>query len=165
MKLEHQSRNLLAATKSKAKLNEFLVPQEFHFPLSDPLQDLLILSIGILGQLSAKELTTSITWDSVNNDEIDSLKRQLVLVAEYFDALHSSGEESEISEYLTLLGASAYYLGEMPVVHLFWLGGLMPRNFTTLPIVISKMHLYMFLRAISRWKIFFYLANIPSSTM
>lgn len=114
MKLEHQSRNLLAATKSKAKLNEFLVPQEFHFPLSDPLQDLLILSVGILGQLSAKELTISIAWDSVNNDEIDSLKRQLVLVAEYFDALHSSGEESEISDYLTLLGASAYYLGEMP---------------------------------------------------
>ncbi|MYM88929.1 DEAD/DEAH box helicase [Rugamonas sp. FT82W] len=114
MKLEHQSRNLLAATKSKAKLNEFLVPKEFHFPLADPLQDLLILSVGILGQLSAKELTTSISWDSGVNDEIDSLKRQLILVAEYFDALDSSGEEDEISDYLTLLGAAAYYLGEMP---------------------------------------------------
>lgn len=114
MKLEYQSRNLLAATKSKAKLNEFLIPQEFHFPQPDALQDLLILSIGILGQLSAKELNTSISWDDANDDEVDSLKRQLVLVAEYFDALDSSGVEKEISEYLTLLGAAAYYLAEMP---------------------------------------------------
>ena len=114
MKLEHQSRNLLAATKSKAKLNEFLIPEEFHFPQKDALQDLLILSIGILGQLSALELKTPISWEVSIDSEIDALKRQLVHVAEYFDALDMTGVENEISDYLTLLGAAAYYLADMP---------------------------------------------------
>ena len=114
MKLEYQSKNLLAATKSMAKLNEFLVPKEFHFPQADSLQGLLILSIGILGQLSALELNRPISWSDTVNSEVEDLKRQLILVAQYFDALDMTEAESEISDYLTLLGSAAYYLADMP---------------------------------------------------
>lgn len=114
MKLEYASRNLLAATKARAKLNEFLIPGEFHFALTNPLQDLLILSVGILGQLAAMELRTDISWQSSKDGKIDELKAQLIHVAQYFDNLETTGVESGLSEYLTLLGSAAYYLADMP---------------------------------------------------
>lgn len=114
MKLEYQSRNLLASTKSAAKLIEFQVPAEFHYSNSGPLQDLLVLSVGILGQLSGLELKTGISQNSAIDSEIEGLKRQLIHVAQYFDALDTVGTESEMSSYLILLGSAAYYLAEMP---------------------------------------------------
>jgi POLQ-like helicase len=114
MKLEYQSRNLLASTKSAAKLIEFQVPAEFHYSNSGPLQDLLILSIGILGQLSGLELKTGISQNFAIDSEVEGLKRQLIHVAQYFDALDTTGIESQISSYLIMLGSAAYYLAEMP---------------------------------------------------
>lgn len=114
MKLEYQSRNLLASTKSAAKLIEFQVPAEFHYSNSGALQDLLILSIGILGQLAGLEFNAGVSQNSDIDSEFEGLKRQLIHVAQYFDALDTVGVESKISSYLILLGSAAYYLAEMP---------------------------------------------------
>jgi POLQ-like helicase len=111
MKLERKSKNLLAVTKAKAKMYEFRVAPEYqnlNMP-QDP-QELLILTIGILGELSAIE---SKDFD-VGNSELVLLRKQLILVSQYFDALDLSEINTEISVYLKILGSCAYYLSDMP---------------------------------------------------
>lgn len=108
MKLEGRSKRLLGLSKSTAKLKELEVSDEIHPPLSDDPLALLVLTIGIIGQLA------SLTITERNDDELGGLKDQLVDVAQYFDALDGSGLFDESSLYLRLLGASAYYLADMP---------------------------------------------------
>ena len=57
MKLElgRPSKKMLAITKSKAKMYEFSVEEESHIKLHVNPRELLITTIGILGELSAIE--------------------------------------------------------------------------------------------------------------
>jgi len=108
MKLEARSKRLLGLSKSTAKLKELKISPEIHPPLADDPFALLILTIGILGQLAA------LTVKHEGLEELTGLKTQLVDVAQYFDSLDGSGLIDESSIYLRLLGAAAYYLAEMP---------------------------------------------------
>ncbi|CAI8990325.1 DEAD/DEAH box helicase [Pseudomonas sp. IT-196MI5] len=108
MKLEARSKRLLGLSKSTAKLKELKVSAEMHPPLADDPFALIVLTIGILGQLAA------LTVKDENFAELTSLKEQLVDVAQYFDSLDGSGLLDESSLYLRMLGAAAYYLADMP---------------------------------------------------
>lgn len=109
MKLEARSKKLLAITKSKAKMYEFAIDEEYHIDLPQDPRNLLIVTIGILGELSALESRSS------NNDEYRlQLKSQLITVGQYFDALNLSKIDTDLSTYLKLVGAAAYYLADMP---------------------------------------------------
>ncbi len=55
MKLEARSKNLLAITKSKAKMYEFAIDEAEHIELRQDPNKLLITTIGILGELAAME--------------------------------------------------------------------------------------------------------------
>lgn len=110
MKLESKSNTLLAITKSKAKLYEFGIDEKFHIELPISPANLLITTIGIIGELCASE--ARFYGDKPENFE--ELKKQLVTVGQYFDALNQSKTASEIQNYLLLLGSTAYYLGGMP---------------------------------------------------
>jgi len=50
MKLEARSKNLLAITKSKAKMYEFAIDEAEHIELRQDPNKLLITTIGILGR-------------------------------------------------------------------------------------------------------------------
>lgn len=113
MRLEGKSKKLLAITKSKAKMYEFGIAEEHHIDLPQNPQKLLLLTIGILGELAAlvsrsENLTTEL------QDHFNDLKNQLVSVSQYFDALNHSLVEPELSNYLKLVGSAAYYLADMP---------------------------------------------------
>ena len=108
MKLEARSKRLLGLTKSTAKLKELKVSADMHPPLADDPFALIVLTIGILGQLAALTLKDEAVA------ELTSLKEQLVDVAQYFDSLDGSGLLDESSVYLRMLGAAAYYLADMP---------------------------------------------------
>jgi len=110
MKLESKSNTLLAITKSKAKLYEFGIDEKFHIELPISPANLLITTIGIIGELCASE--ARFYGDKPENFE--ELKKQLVTAGQYFDALNQSKTASEIQNYLLLLGSTAYYLGGMP---------------------------------------------------
>lgn len=110
MKLESKSNTLLAITKSKAKLYEFGVEEQYHIELPISPSNLLITTIGIIGELCASEARLS----DDTADNIEELKNQLVTVGQYFDALNQSRTASGIQNYLLLLGSTAYYLGGMP---------------------------------------------------
>lgn len=108
MKLEARSKRLLGLSKASAKLIELNVRSEMHPPLADSPTDLLILTIGILGRLS------SLVAKGQEDEEFFVLKGQLIDVAQYFDALDNSELLQEVSVYLKVVGAAAYYLADMP---------------------------------------------------
>jgi POLQ-like helicase len=112
MKLEYNSKRVLAVTKSKAKQFEFKLDEQHHSNLAGEPRNLLILSIGILGELASLE--RHIQHEISDNSHYTELKSQLILIAQYFDALDQGSIENENSVYLKLVGASAYYLAEMP---------------------------------------------------
>lgn len=109
MKLEANSKHLLAITKSKAKMYEFDVDDRYHIEIYEDPSKLLITCIGILGELSHLEARRE-----GESTYIDGLKEQLVQVGQFFDALNYSKLEPEISDYLLLVGAASYYLADMP---------------------------------------------------
>tara|TARA_R110002033_G_C3890919_1_gene238827 strand:- start:197 stop:3313 length:3117 start_codon:yes stop_codon:yes gene_type:complete len=111
MKLERSSKIHLAITKSKAKMYEFGVEEEHHINLTIEPQKLLLLTIGILGDLSALEASHLVLGD---NEEYLALKNQLIDVSQYFDSLNNSKLESSSYDYLYLLGSASYYLADMP---------------------------------------------------
>lgn len=112
MKLESSSKIYLSITKSKAKMYEFGVEEEHHINLTIEPQKLLLLTIGILGDLSAIEASHLAQDD--NDEEYLALKSQLIDVSQYFDSLNNSRLESSLSNYLNLLGSASYYLADMP---------------------------------------------------
>src|SRR5690606_41591705 len=92
MKLEFTSRNLLGLARSRAKLQEFSIPSEYHMPLGDDPRRLLVATIGILGELAAIEARLDDNRESYRAQ----LKDQLVLVGQYFDALTESKDRKSV---------------------------------------------------------------------
>ena len=101
---ERQSMNLLAITRAKAKMYEYDIPPEYHITLTTPLTDLVDVTIGMLGELTA----------SLEGINLDEEKYKLIFSARYLDALIGSDAASSDLNYLRLLAASAYYLSSYP---------------------------------------------------
>jgi len=111
MKLEAKSKNVLSITKAKAKMYEFAV-DEIYQKISWTVhpRNLLTITVGILGELAA----IVARYDNVKNAYEKGLIAQLVLVGQYFDSLIQSRLANEMTVYLKIMGAAAYYLAEMP---------------------------------------------------
>lgn len=112
MKFEAPSKKMLAITKSKAKMYEFAIDEESHIALPVDPRKLLVTTIGILGDLSAIEAREEQQVEETDGHE--ELKSELISVGQYFDALIQSHLADEVTLYLKILGASAYYLADMP---------------------------------------------------
>ena len=111
MKLDNRSKNTLAITKAKAKMYEFAVDEAYQkISWKVHPRNLLISTIGILGELAAIEARQ----DNTNTEYYNELKSQLISVGQYFDALIQSRLADEMIVYLKIVGASAYYLADMP---------------------------------------------------
>lgn len=110
MKLEVNSKVILDITRAKAKLYEFGIEEQFHLDMTQNPKRLILLTIGILGELSAAEARSPGSADSYKQE----LQEQLVHVGQYFESLTRSRVTSGVDEYLTLLSSAAYYLADMP---------------------------------------------------
>ncbi|WP_272690277.1 DEAD/DEAH box helicase [Providencia sp. PROV152] len=108
MRFENQSSKLLSITKAKAKMYEFSLDEEHHIHLTESPSKLLLMTIGILGDLCREELSSerNVTLYEQRRGEIRN-------VAKYFDALIGSKLQTEYDYYLCLLGAASYYLADM----------------------------------------------------
>ncbi|EGR0083342.1 TPA: DEAD/DEAH box helicase [Vibrio vulnificus] len=109
MRFESKSSKLLSITKSKAKMYEFGLDEEHHIDLTESPTKLLLMTIGILGDLCREELSSE--KDAAIYEQ---RKAELRNVARYFDALIGSKLQTEYDYYLSLLGAASYYLADMP---------------------------------------------------
>lgn len=110
MKLEVNSKVILDITRAKAKLYEFGIDEQYHLDMTQDPKRLVLLTIGILGELSAAEARSPGSTDSYKQE----LQEQLVLVGQYFESLMTTKVTSGIDEYLTILSSAAYYLADMP---------------------------------------------------
>ncbi|MDA0382939.1 DEAD/DEAH box helicase [Vibrio owensii] len=109
MKFENQSLKLLSITKSKATMYELGLDEQHHHRLEKSPSTLLIMTIGILGDLCREELATARSeW------VYEQRQSELRNVAKYFDALIESKLQSSHNYYLNLLAAASYYLAHMP---------------------------------------------------
>jgi len=114
MKLEKNSVNLLAVTKSKAKMHEFSVPEEHHIELKDNPDKLLVLTLSILGELAQLTIQLNVELSEEDESKYNLLKSQLVNCAHFFDALEQSKLTLNYESYLRVVGSSSYYLSDMP---------------------------------------------------
>lgn len=109
MKPESTSKKLLSITRAKAKMYEFDVPAEYHIRIADNPARLLTLAVGLLGDIAAE-----INSDNENSDRLNELKENLKFSAYFFDAYRQSRLNLELDPYLLILGATAYYLCDLP---------------------------------------------------
>lgn len=109
MKPNLQSKNLLAVTQSKAKMYEYAVPEEDHIQLMHDPATLLSLTIAILGDYAALEASPE-----PDQEKRDELRKTLFFSAQFFDSYIQSRLNTELDNYLLLLGAASYYLCDFP---------------------------------------------------
>ena len=107
MKPENRSKHLLSITRSKAKMYEYSIPQEFHIDIStyDP-SKLYLLTIGLVGDLSSYVIEDNI-------EKIKEIKDELKFSSHFFDAFLQSKLKEEHSNYLKLIGSASYYLCDL----------------------------------------------------
>lgn len=109
MKPESQSQITLSITQSKAKMYEYNVPLNEHInPTIDP-KRLFPLTVGILGDLAA-----NISDGTLTELEVEELRNSLPFSARFFDSFVETRLDSENNDYIRLLGATAYYLCDLP---------------------------------------------------
>ncbi|GAB3051722.1 DEAD/DEAH box helicase [Virgibacillus ainsalahensis] len=109
MKPEKQSKQLLGATRSKAKMNEYGVSEEYHIKLTRDPSMLFSLTIGLLGDLSAH-----LNSDNVDEQYVKELRDKLLFSAHFFDAYLQTNLRTDLDTYVLLLGSASYYLCDLP---------------------------------------------------
>lgn len=110
--IEFRSKSLFYSklVRSKAKMIEFDIPLESHIPISKDAQKSFLVALSIVADTARKYFE-----DYINQKSYDSqLNIQLHNAAEYFDALLLSelGNSDKYQDYIAILGATAYYLGD-----------------------------------------------------
>lgn len=109
MRPEKKSQLLLGVTRSKAKMREYSVPKEHHIAITQDPAKLFTLSIALLGDLSA-----TINREDPDSVLVSKLKNNLLFSAHFFDSYLQSKLNETLEPYLLLLGASSYYLCDLP---------------------------------------------------
>lgn len=106
MQIGSNSKYLLKQTRSKAKMYEYSVPTELHIAVEDKANELLLIAIAAIGNISAEILKENNPYRIVPEDK----KAELEFASHYFDAFLQSELEPHYPQYYLLLGAVAYYL-------------------------------------------------------
>ncbi|HEY4324988.1 MAG TPA: DEAD/DEAH box helicase [Mucilaginibacter sp.] len=99
MKPENQSITLLSVTRSRAKMFEYSVPEQFHISIPKDPAELLLLTVGMLGDYGSLE---------------DGEEGNILFSAQYFDSYVESRLNDNFNNYLLLIGSAAYYLCDLP---------------------------------------------------
>ncbi|WP_456114267.1 DEAD/DEAH box helicase, partial [Streptococcus sp.] len=89
---------------------EFNIPLENHISISEGSHKSFLVALAIVADSARKYFE-----DYINHNHFDPhLKKQLHHAAEFFDALILSelGNADEYRDYIAMLGATAYYLGD-----------------------------------------------------
>lgn len=108
MKPDKESFRVLSMTRAQAKMLEFHTPEKDWIHPDRDLSELLVLTIGILGDIAA-------LVNREGPDSADYLKDQVTLfAAKYFDAYSKSGLRNSDDNYLKLLASATFYLCQMP---------------------------------------------------
>jgi len=106
MLIGSNSKYLLKQTRSKAKMYEYSIPSELHIAVEDNANELLLIAIAAIGNISAEVLIENNPYRTIPADK----KAELEFASHYFDAFLQSKLDPCYPQYYLLLGAIAYYL-------------------------------------------------------
>lgn len=106
MLIGSNSKYLLKQTRSKAKMYEYSVPSELHIAVDENANELLLIAIAAIGNISAEVLNENNPYRIIPTDK----KEEIEFASHYFDALLQSKLDPCYPQYYLLLGAIAYYL-------------------------------------------------------
>lgn len=109
MKPENRSLQLLGVTRSKAKMHEYRVPEDYHIKVARDPARLFTLSIGMLGDLAVQ-----IIEGIADENEFTQQREYLLFSAHFFDSYLQSRLNEDLDSYLLLLGSASYYLCDLP---------------------------------------------------
>lgn len=108
MKPDKESIRVFSMTRSQAKMLEFNTPREDWIHPDRDLSELLVLTIGMLGDIAAMV-------NREGPDSTDYLAENVSLfAAKYFDAYTKSGLNNSNDDFLRLLASATFYLCKMP---------------------------------------------------
>ena len=106
MLIENNSKYLLKKTRAKAKMIEYSIPEDAHIEVEKEVEDLFLLTVSVIGNVSAEIVR--------NPDDIDQIifdnKSSLEFAAKYFDSYFESKLDEASDDFYLLFGATAYYL-------------------------------------------------------
>lgn len=109
MLIESTSKYYLKKVRAKAKMYEYGVPENLHIKVEEQANDLILLSIGIIGDI-ANEI-----WDMGQAPIIlpKEKEEELYFVSRFFDSYFQSKMSIEMNPYYILMGAVTYYFCNM----------------------------------------------------
>ncbi len=105
MLIGSKSKYLLKQTRSKAKMYEYSVPSELHIEVEDDANELLLIAIAAIGNISAEVLNENNPYRIIPINK----KAELEFASRYFDAFLQSKLDPCYPQYYLLLGSIAYY--------------------------------------------------------
>lgn len=109
MRPEQKSQLLFGVTRSKAKMIEYGVSEEYHIKITQDPAKLFTITIGLLGDLAA-----AINKEEPDPSSLSELKINLLFSARFFDSYLQSKLNEALVPYLVLLGSASYYLCDLP---------------------------------------------------
>lgn len=109
MLIESTSKYYLKKVRAKAKMYEYGVPENLHIKVEDQANDLILLCIGIVGDI-ANEI-----WNMEQAPIIlpKEKEEELYFVSRFFDSYFQSKMSIEMNPYYILMGAVTYYFCNM----------------------------------------------------
>lgn len=109
MLIENSSKYYLKKVRAKAKMYEYGVPENLHIVVENQANDLILLSIGVVGDI-ANEI-----WNMEQAPIILSKKKQeeLYFASRFFDSYFQSKMSVDMNPYYILMGAVTYYFCNM----------------------------------------------------
>lgn len=109
MLIERKSKKYLKIIQSKSKMIEYGVPENLHFKVEDQANDLIILCIAIIGDVTDEILHQNDGPIILKEDTKDKLN----FAARFFDSYYQANLDHEYNDYYILMGAVAYYFCNM----------------------------------------------------
>ena len=109
MLIESASKYYLKKIRAKAKMYEYGVPDDLHIRVEESANDLILLSIGIVGDI-ANEIWSMRQVPIILPKE---KKEELYFVSRFLDSYFQTKMSMEMNPYYILMGAVAYYFCNM----------------------------------------------------
>ncbi|MPW27063.1 DEAD/DEAH box helicase [Alkalibaculum sp. M08DMB] len=106
MLVESNSKYLLKKARAKAKMIEYNVPEELHIKVEKTAEDLFLIAVAAIGNMSVDILSKEKGIEEITN----KYKSVLEFSSKYFDSYLNAQLDEGADDYYLLLGAVAYFL-------------------------------------------------------
>ncbi|WP_245578448.1 hypothetical protein [Atopobacter phocae] len=100
MLIEEKSRYYLKKIRAKSKMFEYSVPEELHISVETQSNDLVLLSIAIIGDVA------DVIWQQNNTPIIltEIMEEELHFAARFFDSYYQTNLDYVYNDYYILMG-------------------------------------------------------------